>query len=530
VSTTVPKSSAPSRLRLQHKTKLRVAYAGVAIVLLVAVIVPLAIKNWPFRNQKVKPMLETVFASKINIDRYHTTYFPHPGLVAEGLTMRRNTAQDLPPIGSADTLIVQGNWLDLLMLRHRIRLVDVKGLHVVIPPVGSRANHEDFPPGSSADFAGPKTAVDTFHLQEATLDIIRDAGGRYSFPIHDLSIHNLQSGQAVSYEVDMQNAKPTGRIQAHGSFGPVTPHNLGDTPLSGDFVFSPVNLGDIGKLRGTMSAQGHFTGRLADIEANATSHTPDFAVNRGTPTDVSATAQATINGLNADVVLHTIEARTGKTVVHAGGAIMGSPKVTNLDIVVTKGRAEDLLRPFLHELPPVAGFVWMKSHARVVPGGHGVKFLDRLQMDGGFEVPAERITNHAVEKKLSAFSARAQGAVSGESEAGNPQDAVADAVSSLAGKATIRHGVLSTERLTFVVPGAVANLKGTYNFRGGAVHLTGDLRMDADISHATTGFKSAMLKPLAPFFKKKKAGAVVPIAVTGVPHQYKVGQNLLHTK
>lgn len=530
MSADVSKSEGQNWLHVPRKTKVRIAYTGLAILVLAALVVPLAIKNWPFRYEKVQPMLESVFASKINIDRYHTTYFPHPGFVAEGITMRRNTAPDLPPIGSADALTMQGNWLDLLLLRKRIHLVEARGLHVVIPPVGSRANHEDFPPGSSSDFAGPKTAVETFHLQDATMDIMRDQGGRYSFPIHDLLIHNLKSGQAISYEVDMQNAKPTGRIQAHGSFGPVTPNNLGGTPLSGDFVFSPVNLGDIGKLHGTMSAQGHFTGRLADIEANVTSHTPDFAVSRGTPTDVSATAQATINGLNADVVLHTIEARTGRTVVHAGGAIMGSPKVTNLDIEVTKGRAEDLLRPFLHKQPPVAGFVWMKSHANVAPGRTGVKFLDRLRMDGGFEVPAQRITNFSVEKKLTAFSARAQGAGSIEREAGNPQDAAADVVSSLAGRATIRHGVLSTDRLTFEVPGAVANLKGTYNFRGGAVHLTGDMKMDADISHATTGFKSALLKPLAPFFKKKKAGAVVPIAVTGVPHQYKVGQNLLHTK
>jgi hypothetical protein len=41
--------------------------------------------------------------------------------------------------------------------------------------------------------------------------------------------------------------------------------------------------------------------------------------------------------------------------------------------------------------------------------------------------------------------------------------------------------------------------------------------MDTDISHAATGFKSFLLKPLAPFFKKKNAGAVISIAVTGMP-------------
>ena len=54
--------------------------------------------------------------------------------------------------------------------------------------------------------------------------------------------------------------------------------------------------------------------------------------------------------------------------------------------------------------------------------------------------------------------------------------------------------------------------------------------MESDISHVTTGFKSALLKPLAPFFKKHNAGAVIPIAVTGGPDGYKITQDLLHQK
>jgi hypothetical protein len=62
------------------------------------------------------------------------------------------------------------------------------------------------------------------------------------------------------------------------------------------------------------------------------------------------------------------------------------------------------------------------------------------------------------------------------------------------------------------------------------VRLVGNLRMDTDISHTSTGFKSFLLKPLAPFFKKKQAGALVPIAVTGSPGHYQVSQDLLHKK
>jgi hypothetical protein len=80
------------------------------------------------------------------------------------------------------------------------------------------------------------------------------------------------------------------------------------------------------------------------------------------------------------------------------------------------------------------------------------------------------------------------------------------------------------------MPGVGVDLSGSFNLRNSTVDLTGNLRMQSDISHTTTGFKSALMKPLIPFFKKSKAGAVIPIAVTGRSGGYKVTQNLLHRK
>ena len=54
--------------------------------------------------------------------------------------------------------------------------------------------------------------------------------------------------------------------------------------------------------------------------------------------------------------------------------------------------------------------------------------------------------------------------------------------------------------------------------------------MQSDVSQVATGFKSLLLKPLIPFFRKDHSGAVIPIAVTGSPQHYKVSQNLLHQK
>src|SRR5947209_2797669 len=53
--------------------------------------------NWPYRLRKIRPLLEDGLASQIQITSYHRIYFPNPGFVATGLTLRRKSALQLPP-------------------------------------------------------------------------------------------------------------------------------------------------------------------------------------------------------------------------------------------------------------------------------------------------------------------------------------------------------------------------------------------------------------------------------------------------
>ncbi len=73
-------------------------------------------------------------------------------------------------------------------------------------------------------------------------------------------------------------------------------------------------------------------------------------------------------------------------------------------------------------------------------------------------------------------------------------------------------------------------MNGSFNLHDRTVHLLGNVTMESDISHVTSGYKSVLMKPLIPFFKKRNAGAVIPIAITGGPGHYKVTQDLAHQK
>jgi AsmA-like C-terminal region len=486
---------------------------------------------WPFRYRVVKPLMENVLASQVTISHYHRTYFPQPGFVATGLTLHRKTASAaVPPIGSAETLVVQGRWSDLFSLRDRVDSVDITSLHVVLPPPGSRAMQEDFPSGSASDFAGPDTLIDHLKIHKAVLDVMRPDGNRYSFPIAEIAVDGFQKGKANTYAVDMKNAKPRGRIQAHGNFGPLNAQDLASTPVSGVFTFTSVDLPDIGKIGGTLSSSGHFAGSLGAAETSATSQTPDFEVDGGKPTRVSAEIQCKVDGITGDVLIHSVALTTGTTTIYASGSVQGSPKVTNLDFEVQNGHTQDALRPFMEGPVPVAGTVRLRGHAYLAPAAPGVGFLQRLKMDGIFAAPAERFTDSATEKKLTEFSQRAQVKKPDKSTADPPSNPDADALSSLEGPVSVRNGVAASRDLKFLVAGAQAHLQGSFNLNNRDVHLTGDMAMQTDISHATTGFKSFLLKPLAPFLRKKNAGAVVPIAIIGGPGHYKVTSDFFHDK
>lgn len=501
----------------------------VAIAAVLATAVGLISANWPYRHRKIAPMLEDVLASQVTFTGYHRIYFPNPGFVATGVTMRRKSAPDLPPLGHVDTMVVEGRWPDLFLLRRRVQLVDVTGLHIVVPALGSKENREEFPPGSGRDFDGPDTMIERLMIHSSQLDIMRPNGKRLIFPIKQIEMRNLHKGEAMTYAIDMQNAFPRGHILARGTMGPIHGRTFAATPVSGDFAFTDVNLHDVGEISGKLDARGLFKGTLQSMEVETSGETKNFAVQDGKPSPLDGTMRCTLYAENADMSIRSIVLKVGASTIQAEGTIKGNPKATNLDIRVDHGRVEDIMRPFIHGEVPITGPASLKSHAYLGLPGEG--FVARLRLNGSFVVPAEKLTDAKVEKSLSDFSRRAQG--NQKTDSGNQtknESGATDVVSSLQGPAKIENGVVSTPRLKFRIPGAQATVAGTYRLHNDEAHLTGDLKMDTDISHTATGFKSFLLKPLAPFFKKKNAGADVPIAVTGTPGHYQVKQNIAHDK
>jgi hypothetical protein len=122
-----------------------------------------------------------------------------------------------------------------------------------------------------------------------------------------------------------------------------------------------------------------------------------------------------------------------------------------------------------------------------------------------------------VQQKLKGMSMRARGLDPKEDKADN-------VVSNMDGRFRLRDGTLWLEPVSFALPGAAVELRGSYGLRSEALSFDGTLRMQATISQAAGGgVKGFFLKAIDPLFRKKGAGALIPIRVRGTVDQPKFG-------
>src|SRR5215469_12549031 len=83
-------------LQISSRRKAWLAMGCVAVLALLGIAGYFVNAHWPYRYRVAKPLLEDVLGSQIQIAKYKRTYFPNPGFVAMGVTLRRKSAPDLP--------------------------------------------------------------------------------------------------------------------------------------------------------------------------------------------------------------------------------------------------------------------------------------------------------------------------------------------------------------------------------------------------------------------------------------------------
>jgi hypothetical protein len=324
--------------------------------------------------------------------------------------------------------------------------------------------------------------------------------------------------------VEMTNALPPGELSAHGNFGPRNAHNFKETHVSGSCVLQRANLGAFPSISGNLSSEDEFRGVLENIAISGWTDVPDFHVKSASHTvHLHAPFRAIVNGTNGNVQLESVKTRIDKTILDVSGSIApqngNRRKITSLSFSVENGRIEDVLDLFVGSpQPPLRGVTNLRGHAIVEDFGRS--FLKNARLNGTFEIIDATFSTRHIQQSVDSLSARSLGAKQQDPAAAPTVQA------DFHGKIDMRDGKARFSGLSMSVPGAAAQMDGVYNLLNGRINFHGTLNTKVEISKTTSGLKSILLLPLDPIFKKKRAGAVIPVQMVGTYNQPQFGIDL----
>jgi hypothetical protein len=504
----LPAAIAPS----QRAPRMMIVITGVTVLVLLLAGTLFLASHWPFTREEVIKSLEESTASSVEIRTFRPFYFPNPGCIAEGVVFRKGNDTGIPPFITVEKLTLSTGLLNVF--RKHLGDLRAEGAHVVVPPGGKFEQTSD-----------TGIVIDHFEGNGSIVEFISRKPGKkpLKFVFDQLALKNVSTTAPLSYQIKLQNPVPPGEIDASGQFGPLNLKNSSQTALSGDYTFRDADLGAFPGIAGKLFSQGKFHGTLGHVDIEGNTDNPAFEVTESHhAVHLGTQFQAYVNGENGDTFLNNVQSRIGKTTVYWRGKVAGTKgtpgKITSLEMSTKNGRIEDLLRMFVSaDKPPMQGAISFKGTTLLPPGT--APFLKRIEIDGIFGIDAGRFTKPETQEGVNKLSENSESdeVIKAEKKAGEGKEKESDAplaLSDVKGSVVVRNGMATFTKLSFSIPSASAEMHGTYNLITQNVDLHGQLHMDSELSKTTHGFKSLLMKPLDPFFKKKH-GSLIPVKVGG---------------
>ncbi len=500
---------------------------AVSLVVALAAAAVWAARSAPRLRDRVVDAINARFESQVSLGSLNPSVFPQPRAAGRELTLRHNGRTDVPPLITIDSFETSAPILGLLRTPVRLDTVNIGGLTVRMPPggLGTRAGTEDEPHVPHAERPSP-LLIDRIESRSARVEIHSKRPGRLPrvWDIRNLVMTEFGSEKGSPFNAGLINPIPRGVIDTSGTFGPWHADEPGITPVSGNYIFQNADMDVIKGLGGRLSSAGTYRGVLERIEVEGTTEMQDFSLDlAGQAVPLNTTFKAIVDGTTGDTILERVEALLNKSVIVATGSVVRTQEVKgrhiDLNLTLDAARIEDLLQLAVKAAqPPLTGQVDLVTHM-VLPTGQD-DVVERLQLDGAFQLARARFTNLDVQRRITTLSRRGRGE---ESDVGAERERI---VSNLRGRFTLKDGVLRFSELTFAVPGSVVQLRGAYNLRSEAMNFRGELLTDATLADMTSGVKSLLARLAQPFFRRKGGGSRLPIKIAGPRSKPEFGLDL----
>ncbi|MBS1801553.1 MAG: hypothetical protein JSS95_17215 [Acidobacteria bacterium] len=506
-----------------------IAFSLLLLVVIVAATIEITFhRAGPILKGRVVETLSTLFDSQVDLDGFHVSVMK--GFEVSGDGLRIYPPDDVVEAGAKGPLISLAhfafhvNVAGLFAKPMHVRTVNVRGMTISIPPREMRQQAAK----SKRHIGKIKIVVDKIDCEDSKLIIgtAKPDKDPKEFDLQHIVMHNIGPDDPWRYDATLVNAIPTGDIHAVGTFGPWVNENPGDSAVTGKYTFDHADLGTIKGIGGILSSVGEFNGQLNRIVVDGVTETPNFSLDTANhPVPLHTKFHAIVDGTSGDTYLQPVEAKLQESEFRCAGAIInvkGKGHIIDLDVDVPGGRIQDFLELSVKAKPALmTGRLNMKTKLHIRPGDESV--TQKLGLKGSFKLRAIHFSNPEWQDKVDMLSLRAQG------NAKEAKPGADDVLSQMSGDFTMGDGKLHFKKLMYALPGADINLAGVYSLDGNQLDFDGKMRTKAALSQmVATWWKSWLLKPVDPFFRKYGAGAEIPIKISGSKGEPKFGLDLKH--
>jgi hypothetical protein len=166
---------------------IRIVAAGAAVALGLILVLVL---RWPFRQDAVQKQLrDLAFGSKVEIESFHRTYFPHPGCALERVTFQHDQRPGTAPLITIEKLRIEASFASLFS--QHVRMVRAEGLRIHVPALGSE--QFETPQRSSV-------VVDDLIADGAVLEVARQSNSQpLRFEFQDFTISDPGASGPASF-------------------------------------------------------------------------------------------------------------------------------------------------------------------------------------------------------------------------------------------------------------------------------------------------------------------------------------------
>ena len=503
------------------RSRRRGVWGWIAVSLLLAVVVLAAVgavlvhRAGPILKGRVIETLQGRFDSQVELDSLHVSVIR--GLEVSGSGLRIFPPDDVVAAGATKPLISLGqftfhaNLIGLFVKPMHVGTVHVSEMTIDIPPRQMRAQGA---PHKKRKIK-IKIVVDRIVCDRSRLILETNKPDKdpKDFELGHIVMRNVGPTRPWDYDATLVNPIPRGDIHAVGTFGPWDNESPGESNVTGHYTFDHVDMNTIKGIGGTLTSRGEFVGRLDKIVVDGRTETPNFSLDTANHAmDLRTKFHAIVDGTSGDTYLQPVEARLGGSEFSCSGAVInvkGKGHIIDLDADVPNGRIQDFLELAVKTTPAVmTAQLQMKAKLHIRPGPESVS--RKIGLQGGFTMREIQFTNPKVEDKVDMLSLRARG---------HPEEArpgAKDVHSRMVGQFVMADRRLSFSKLDYSLPGADVNLAGIYSLNGEKFEFEGKVRTKAELSQMVASWwKSWLLKPVDPFFRKDGAGAVIPVKVSG---------------